>query len=212
MRRLLLARHGQSLANAVRRFQGVQDVPLSELGVQQAAALAATLRARPLEAVYASPLERARRTAEIVTAGRAVPLLFLDDLRELSLGEWEGRTVEEIRALPGDPYARWVRDPLTCLPPGGEPLPDVQRRVVRAMEAIGAAHPDGGDILVVGHGGVISTYVAHCLSLPLRDIWRVTVSNCSLTEVAPPRVLCLNSTLHLTALDGAGVIPAVLQP
>src|SRR5438034_4239591 len=109
MRALYLARHGQSVSNAIRRFQGTQDVPLSELGRRQAAALAATLRGRRLRHVYASPLERARRTAEAVAAGLDVPLTLVDDLRELSLGEWEGRGVEEIRALPGDPYAQWVR-------------------------------------------------------------------------------------------------------
>src|SRR3972149_11939046 len=119
--RLLLARHGQSVSNAVRRFQGVQDVPLSEIGVRQAEALGAVLRRRRVAAIYTSPLQRARRTAEIAAAGLSVPVVSVEDLRELSLGEWEGRTVEEIRALPGDPYARWVRGPVVGLPPGGGP-------------------------------------------------------------------------------------------
>jgi len=149
MSRFLLARHGQSVSNAVRRFQGVQDVALSELGARQAEALGQAIRRLRIAAVYTSPLERARRTAEIAAAGLGVPLKLVDDLRELSLGEWEGRTVEEIRALPGDPYERWVRDPVACLPPGGEPLPEVQARVVSAMAGIAAAHPNGQQVLVV---------------------------------------------------------------
>ena len=210
MRRLVLARHGQSVSNAVRRFQGVQDVPLSELGLRQAEALGSALRRRRLAAVYTSPLARARRTAEIAAAGLGVPVVPVEDLRELSLGEWEGRTVEEIRALPGDPYARWVRDPVVGLPPGGEPLPDVQARVVRAIGEIAAAHPNGGDVLVVCHGGVISAFLAHCLGLPLSQIWRVTLSNGSLTEVAPPRVLSVNDTTHLDGLPAPGA--AALSP
>jgi broad specificity phosphatase PhoE len=200
---LLLARHGQSLSNAVRRFQGTQDVPLSELGALQAEALGQALRNRRICAVYTSPLARARRTAEIVAAGLDVPLTAVHDLRELSLGEWEGLTVDEVCALPGDPYAQWVRDPVACLPAGGEPLADVQARVVRAMADIAAAHPDGQDVLVVCHGGVISAYLAHCLGLPLSSIWRLTLSNGSITEVAPPRVRTVNSTRHLAGL-GAG--------
>jgi broad specificity phosphatase PhoE len=198
---VLLARHGQSVSNAIRRFQGVQDVPLSELGLRQAQALSAAVSGRQLAHVYASPLQRARRTAEIAMAGRDVPLSVVDDLRELSLGDWEGRPIEEIRALPGDPYAQWVRDPVACTPPGAEPLETVQSRVLRALAEIAAAHPNGDDVLVVAHGGVISTYLAHWLGLPLSSIWRLTLSNGSLSEVAPPRVLSVNSTGHLAGIE-----------
>jgi broad specificity phosphatase PhoE len=211
MSRLLLARHGQSVSNAVRRFQGAQDVALSELGARQAEALGRAIRRLPIAAVYTSPLERARRTAEIAAAGLAVPLTPVDDLRELSLGEWEGRTVEEIRALPGDPYEQWVRDPVACLPPGAEPLPEVQARVVSAMADIAAAHPNGQQVLIVCHGGVISAYLAHCLGLPLSSIWRLTLSNGSITEVAPPSVRSVNSTRHLAGLSvGNPMLPSRL--
>ena len=200
MRRLLLARHGQSVSNAMRRFQGVQDVPLSELGRRQAEALAGAFGQRRIAAVYSSPLQRARHTAELVAAAVQAPLRSVDDLRELSLGEWEGCTVEEVEARPGNPYACWVRDPVGSLPPGGEPLADVQGRVVRALADIERAHPNGDDVLVVCHGGVISAYLAHCLGLPLSSIWRLTVSNCSITELAPPRLLSMNVTTHLTGI------------
>ena len=134
MSRLLLARHGQSVSNAVRRFQGAQDVALSPLGVRQAEALGLAVGRRPIAHVYASPLERARHTAQIALAGLDLPLTVVDDLRELSLGEWEGCTVEEIRAQPGDPYAQWVRDP------GAVPAPGRRAAGRRA----GARGPGGG--------------------------------------------------------------------
>ena len=199
--RLLLARHGQSLSNAVRRFQGVQDIALSDLGRQQAAALSAGLRRRRVAHVYASPLARARETASIVAAEHALPLTLVDDLRELSLGDWEGRTVEEVRALPGDPYGCWVRDPVGGCPPNGEPLDRVQARVLDAVAAIAAAHPNGDDVLVVCHGGVISAYLAHCLGLSLSSIWRLSVANCSLSAVSPPRVLSVNDVSHLAGIE-----------
>jgi len=204
MSRLLLARHGQSVSNAVRRFQGVQDVALSELGERQAAALGQALRHRRVTAVYTSPLERARRTAEIAVEGLGLSVTQVHELRELSLGDWEGRTVEEISRLPGDPYTQWVRDPVACLPPGAEPLADVQLRVVGAMSDIAAAHPNGQEALVVCHGGVISAYLAFCLGLPLGSIWRLTLSNGSITEVAPPIVRSVNSTRHLAGLAAGG--------
>lgn len=207
MRRLLLARHGQSVSNAVRRFQGAQDVALSPLGIRQAEALGLAVGRRPIAHVYASPLERARRTAEIALTGLDLPITTVHDLRELSLGEWEGCTVEEIRTRPGDPYAQWVRDPVQCLPPGGEPLADVQARVLRVVERITAAHPNGDDVLIVSHGGVISALLAHWLGLPLSSIWRIAVANCSLSEVSPPRVVSVNETGHLRDIDVAVTAP-----
>ena len=88
--RLLLARHGQSVWNAERRFQGATDVPLSPLGRAQAEALGQALRGRRLAAAYVSPFRRARETAQLALAGTDVPLVTFDDLRELSLGSWEG--------------------------------------------------------------------------------------------------------------------------
>ena len=207
MRRLLLARHGQSVSNAIRRFQGAQDVALSPLGMRQAEALGQAVSRRAIAHVYVSPFERARDTAAIALAGLGLPLTVVDDLRELSLGEWEGCTVEEIRTRPGDPYARWVRDPVQCPPPGGEPLADVQARVLRAVERITAAHPNGDDVLIVSHGGVISALLAHCFGLPLSSIWRIAVANCSLSEIAPPRVVSVNETGHLRDIDVAVTAP-----
>jgi broad specificity phosphatase PhoE len=204
VRALWLARHGQSISNARRQFLGSRDVPLSDLGRRQAARLGDALSARKPAHVYASPFDRARSTAEIAIAGLDVPVTLVDDLRELSLGEWEGCTVDEVSALPGDAYTRWVRDPVNHCPPGSEPLDALQARALRAVAAISAAHPDGEDVLVVSHGGFISAYLAHCLGLSLSDIWRLTVSNASLTRVVPPhRVLSLNETDHLVGLEGA---------
>lgn len=203
MRRLLLARHGQSLSNAVRRFQGAQDIALSPLGIRQAEALRGAVGRRGIAHVYVSPLVRARHTAEILD----LPMTVVDGLRELSLGEWEGCTVEEIRSRPGDPYTRWVRDPVEGCPPGGEPLSQVQARALRAVEGIASAHRDGETVLIVSHGGVISALLAHWLGLPLSSIWRIAVANCSLSEIWPPRVVSVNETGHLHDLGVPATAP-----
>jgi len=121
MRRLVLARHGQSVSNAVRRFQGAQDVALSPLGVRQAEALRHAVGRRRIAHVYTSPLERARRTAEIAVAGLDLPLTVVDDLRELSLGEWEGCTVEEIRTRPAIPTPGGCATRCSACRPAGSP-------------------------------------------------------------------------------------------
>ena len=196
---LLLARHGQTTWNAGRRFQGGSDVGLSELGRAQATALGRAVRGRPLAAAYVSPMRRAVETAELALAGTGIPLVPLAELRELSLGEWEGRTVGEVRALAGDPYAAWVRAPLDCPPPGGEALPAVCARVLAGVERIGAAHPNGDDVLVVAHGGVISVYLCHLLGVSFNHLWRLRLDNGSLSIARPPRLVRVNETTHLPA-------------
>jgi len=198
----LLARHGQTLWNAVRRIQGLSDVGLSDLGRAQAAALGVALRRYRPAAVYVSPLRRAVETAEIALAGAGMSLTPIDELRELGLGEWEGCTVDEIRAREGDPYAAWVGAAHDCRPPGGEPLDAVRARVLDALDRIAAAHPNGDDVLVVAHGGVISVYACHLLGCSFNDIWKLRVDNGSLTVARPPRLVVLNDTAHLTAAGG----------
>jgi len=195
--RLLLARHGESLWNAERRFQGHTDVALSPKGRAQAEALGRGLRGYRVRAAYVSPFCRAVETAELALRGTGIPLVVVEELRELSLGTWEGCTVDEVRARDGDPYVAWVRAPHDCPPPGGEPLPVVSARVRAAVDRIAAAHPNGEDVLVVSHGGVISVYACALLGCSFNQLWRLRVDNCSLTVVRPPRLVSLNDTTHL---------------
>ena len=195
--RLLLARHGQSVWNAERRFQGSTDVPLSALGIEQARALGHGLRGYRLAAAYVSPFRRAMETAEIALEGTGVPLVPLDDLRELSLGQWEGCTVDEIAGQAGDPYRAWLSAPHDCPPPGGEPLDVVSARVRAAMDRIAGAHATGDDVAVIAHGGVISVYACTLLGCSFNQLWRLRVDNASLTVVRPPRLVSLNDTSHL---------------
>jgi broad specificity phosphatase PhoE len=205
--RLLLARHGESVWNAERRFQGSTDVALSARGRAQAEALGRGLRGYRVRAAYVSPFSRAVETAELALRGSGVAPTVVEELRELSLGTWEGCTVDEIRAQHGDPYVAWVRAPHDCPPPGGEPLPVVSARVRAALDRIAAAHPRGDDVLVVAHGGVISVYACHLLGCSYNDLWRLRVDNASLTVVRPPRLVSLNETGHL----GGDLAPAPLQ-
>jgi broad specificity phosphatase PhoE len=198
--KLLLARHAESAWNAERRFQGRTDVGLSDTGREQAAALARALARRRVGAIYASPLVRARETAEIVARERGLTVTLVDELRELSLGAWEGRTVDEVLATEADAYRLWRERPYDCPPPEGEHIEEVARRVLPVMERIVSAHPDGEDALVVSHGGVISIYLCHLLGLSPNALWQLAIGNASLSVVEPPRVLTLNDTAHLEGL------------
>ncbi len=147
MSRLLLVRHGQSEWNAAGRWQGQADPPLTELGMQQAAHAATALGT--VDGIFASVLQRARDTAEIISSALGVgPVVIVDELMERHAGEWQGFTREEIdRSYPG--YLAEGRRP-----PGWETDDDLSIRAWSALDAIDSIL-DGGEAIVVTHGGLI---------------------------------------------------------
>src|SRR5262249_36181982 len=161
-----LVRHGESTWNSVNRFQGGLDAPLSPRGRAQAAALAAGLASTRFHALYTSPLSRARETARACGAAVDFDPVPIDDLREIGLGAWEGLTLETVLAQQGDHYRRWLAAPVDHPPPGGEPMTGLARRVRAALDALCARHPEGR-VLVVSHGGAISSALCGWLGRPL---------------------------------------------
>jgi broad specificity phosphatase PhoE len=131
MIRVVLARHGVTEWNQANRYQGHQDVPLSDLGRQQAARLGERLRSEAISAAYTSDLARARDTAAIALEGRGVPLVATPALREINFGAWEGLGHRDIAERFPEAWSAWTRDPAATRPPGGgESLADLHQRVV----------------------------------------------------------------------------------
>ncbi len=149
---IYLVRHGSVVGAETRRFIGHLDVPLSPVGEAEAAALGRRLANTKLAAAYCSDLARTRRTAEILAAPHGLEVIPLPELREFSMGRWEGLTAAEIRALDPAAFETWMADIGRFQFPGGESLPDVSARAWPAFEGIAARHP-GSRVLVVAHGG-----------------------------------------------------------
>jgi probable phosphoglycerate mutase len=146
--RVVLVRHGQSTWNAEGRWQGQEDPPLSELGERQAHEAAGRVD-RP-DAVWASDLLRAHRTAQVVAARHDLPLRTDERLRERHGGPWQGLTRVEIEAgWPG--YLSGSERP-----DGYETDAEVVARVLEALSDIEREHR-GRSVLVVTHGGVVRT-------------------------------------------------------
>lgn len=170
--RLLLARHGQTDWNAAGRIQGQTDTPLNEQGRAQAAALALRLTraGEYIDALYTSPQRRALETARI--AGQALGLtpVVVDSLREVSFGDWEGHSWEEIARRWPKEYAAYLEDRLHTPPPGGESFAHLLGRVYPALAGIAAAGE--GTALVVCHSAVIKAVCCHMDGRSFRDIQR----------------------------------------
>lgn len=207
MTRILLARHGETEWNAVRRVQGGTDIPLSPHGIAQAEALADRLAAMPLAAVYSSDLSRAAGTAAPAAARHGLSVQTLPDLREKGFGEWEGLTQADLERDYPELWHRYhvVRD-LDAPVPGGETWPQVQERLTAALRRILAAHPGSEETaLLVGHGGSGRAVILEALQAPLPTLLRLHLDNASLSRLdfrseGDSRVVFLNDTSHLSGL------------
>lgn len=186
--RLLLVRHGQSEWNATRRLQGQADVGLSDLGKAQAEALRPVIEAVAPCRVVASDLKRVRETARRIST--ATPN-FVRALREIDVGDWTGRSIEDIRAEDEGAYQGWRAG--TYVPPGGETWAAFVDRVSRATEE--ERRNPCRNLLVVCHGGVIRALLQHYIALdPAQVIPVAPASLCALRlgDGKPPRLELFN--------------------
>ena len=177
---VLLIRHGHTDAIGRRLVGRTPGVHLTSAGEAQARRLVDRLSATHLDAIYVSPLERARETAAPLAASRALTPRVLDDLTEVEFGEWTGLTFAELDTR--EDWRLFTVRRGTALVPGGEPAPAVQSRIVGALERLRRAHP-GGMVAAVSHADVIRAAVMHDAGAPLDLIHRFAIMPASITTV-----------------------------
>jgi ribonuclease H / adenosylcobalamin/alpha-ribazole phosphatase len=200
----VLLRHGQTALSAERRFAGRGDIPLTELGVRQAAAAASRLAGRGgIDLVLSSPLIRARTTAEAVVSQAGAPLTVEDDLAETDFGSWEGMSFGEVSQQWPDEMAAWLAD-AEAAPPGGESFAAVGRRVDAALDRLLVAH-QGKTVVVVSHVTPIKTMVCRALLAPPAALFRMHLDVASLSEAdwfadGPALLRSFNDTNHLPSV------------
>lgn len=205
VRNLYLIRHGRvdhdnhDLAPGRRGDQW--DPPLDAVGLEQAGLLArrlAVLDPQPV-AVYSSPLRRCRQTvAPYVDRGGPSPVL-VDDLAEVWVGDWEGKSFEEIVADDEQLAVRFRASEVLFSASGGETGEELRARVRPAIDDVVARHPEG-DVAVIAHGGVINAYICPLLAFEHDMLYlpENTSFNTVVVDGADLRVKFLNDVRHLT--------------
>jgi broad specificity phosphatase PhoE len=150
-----------------------------------------------LRAIYTSPLERAIETAEPIARHRGIDPRAIEDLGEVHVGEWEGKSFAELEG-----QVQWVaynQSRSIVRPPGGELMIECQTRMVRAMERIAKEHT-GETIAIVSHGDPIRLLLSHFLGTPIDFLLRFEIDPASLSIVQMAewgsRVLCMNRTVE----------------
>ncbi len=173
---VLLVRHGETAWNREGRYQGRTDIPLSPDGEAQVRALGQRLAHLPIDIAIASPLSRAKNTAQAILAGRETPLELDEGLLEISHGQWEGQLASDIELSHAEMFGTWRSRPDRDVPAGpeAETLGDVEDRawpvLVRVFARLEALGPDA-TALIAAHDAVNRVLLCHVLGLPLSRVW-----------------------------------------
>jgi broad specificity phosphatase PhoE len=180
--RVFVIRHGESTWVRERRFAGSRDVPLTDTGRRQCAAVARALGGAGVAAVYASPLERARASAEVIAEPHRLPVRIVPAFAEMAFGAWEGLTRDEIRARFPEGWEQWRAAPHLYAPLGGETVARVAERVAAGVTELQQAHTDQ-TIVLVSHSIVMRVMVLAALGLGLDRLWTVDAAPAGITEI-----------------------------
>ncbi len=202
--RLLIVRHGESEWNKIGRYQGQEDAPLSELGQQQAQALARRLRNEHLDAIYSSPLQRAANTARAIAELHPdVPFHTDAALLEIHHGDWQGLYNEDVRKQYSAALQEWKEHPTRAQMPNGESFSNILKRVLDFKEALERDHANE-TVLVSTHDVVVKILVADALGMNMDRINRIWVTNASISVVEYgselPYLVSLSEACHLGTL------------
>ncbi len=200
--RWFLVRHGETAWNDEGRAQGQSDTPLNHKGRAQAALTGARLEPLDFEAAYSSDLQRVAHTAEVIINGTDLPLIKMKSLREKAFGEWEGMTFKEVEEHHPSMFRRLFDEDVEFAPPGGESDRQLYARMKSAAVELLQTHSDSeGNVLVVGHGGSLRGLIVSLMDMPPEYMWRLRLSNCSITVVntfdGGAVIELLNDTSHL---------------
>jgi len=180
--RIYLLRHGQIEQSEPRRFIGQRDLPLTSDGEAQAGEMAKILATIRFSRIFSSPLIRAVQTAAIIAAGQTQPVTTIPELAEISLGRWEGLSVEEVRLrFPGQ-YEQRGNDLAHFRPPDGESFTDLARRAFPCLTRLADNNP--GPLLIVAHSGINRVLLSKIQNLPLADLLRIDQDYCGLNIIS----------------------------
>lgn len=173
-----LLRHGESEGGEI--FRGATDVLLSEQGWQQMHSALEGLGG--WQRVVSSPLQRCHCFAQHFAQDRDIPHAVIDDLSEISFGDWDGRLIADVNATDAESLRKFWRDPVSHTPPNAERVQDFSARVVAAFWAE-AENSRGQHILMVVHGGVIRAILGEILQSRLEALVRYEVPHACLSRI-----------------------------
>ncbi|GJM11925.1 MAG: phosphatase [Pseudohongiella sp.] len=202
-----LIRHGETDWNKERRVQGQSESQLTELGIQQAKELGQRIAHIDFDKIYCSSSLRTRQTAQHAFPAANVAIEYLDTLREIFLGPWEGHLYDDLAQSQPDSHLHFWEQPHLFQVEGAESFFELQQRAVDAVSKIESSHRANSTVTrkvaVVSHGALIKSYLCHVEGRSMDQLW------------APPRMHnCAHSIVAFGAdnASGASIIQYADQP
>lgn len=181
MKIIILIRHGQTNALKQRLLSGskTKNEPINTEGINQIKRLVPCLHQYNPDTIYCSPLLRAVQSAKILVDTFRVQPIFLNDLREIDFGDWDGRNLDKLSKIFPDEYNKWIHSPQTFTPPNGESVKHLYLRIENTLETV--LQNDFKTSLVVTHGGPIRAFLMKTLKVPSSHYWRIKIPHGSAT-------------------------------
>ena len=200
---LILIRHGETIWNKEGRVQGLSDIELSDVGLNQARKLALSIQDLNIKAIYSSPVKRAYQTAQIINEIHNAPIFLEPGLVEMDQGDFEGLTFQELKTCEKDFLQRWMKDPAAVTMPNGESLAGLQKR---AWSVVANIIDKTEDALIVSHNFTIAAILCRIQNISLSQFRKVCVGTASKTVVSfqngSASIDVLNDRTHLN-MDGS---------
>ena len=181
---LYLIRHGETVLTPMRKFSGTGPLnpELTEKGLSQAAAVAKEIAKLKPEILIASPLMRTTQTAQAIADATGLEINFDEIWYELSFGDWDGLSFDEVKEKFPDDYQAWLNSS-SYAPAGGESYDQAGIRVEEALEKVAAVYP-GQRVVVVTHNGVIKLAAQIATGAPTEAVFHIDAAPCSITSIS----------------------------
>lgn len=181
---IYFVRHGETILTPTRKFSGTGalDPELMQEGLDQAELVAEEVVKLGADILIASPLKRTRQTAEAIARTTGLEIIFDESWYELSFGDWDGKSIEEVKEEDPDAYQAWLNS-TGYAPGGGESYDEASVRIEEALEKLVAEYP-GKKIIVVTHNGVIKTAIKLAMGAPAEAVFHVDATPCSISSIS----------------------------
>lgn len=170
--RIILVRHGECQGNREGLFRGRSDFPLNENGLIQAKELGTELRKFEPVKIFTSPLSRAKETARIISKQCHIEIEICEEMNNIKLGLWEGKTKDFIARQYPEQWAIWLSEPEKLVLTGMETLDEVQQRARKGLNNIIKNHA-GDTVIIISHRAVLKPLIASCLEMAKPYFWRI---------------------------------------
>ena len=180
MGQIIFLRHGQAKNNTERILAGrTEGVPLTDTGIKQSEYTAELLEHMNISAIYSSPIERAKHTAEIVGKHNSLDITIDDRLNELDMGKFTGMPYDKIIQSHGNVFMKFYNSDLEIAHNGVETFPDVKKRILGIVDYVIEKYPDE-NILLVTHMDPIKAMLSTVVDLSPTNLFELIIANASL--------------------------------